>query len=51
MGHLSQASFIQLKRSRKRQDHTSTWSYKVKLGGHVNAHPPMKQLNTVLWHS
>ena len=29
----------------------STWSYRVKLGGHVNAQPPMKQLNTVLWHS
>ena len=29
----------------------SMWSHKVKLGGHVNVQPPMKQLNTVLWHS
>ena len=29
----------------------STWSHRVKLWGHVNVKPPMKQLNTVLWHS
>ena len=29
----------------------STWSHTVKLEGHVNVQPPMKQLNTVLWHS
>ena len=29
----------------------STWNYRVKLGGYVNAQPLMKQLSTVLWHS